>query len=266
MGWPLGGSAVLLLSLPLKSAYNSLSREASPHYLLASLYQALNTRGLAPPEAACSEMPSGSRRKEPSKCPALCFLQGSPEELQDRRRGTAGLRQQCSCQHDVTRQGDEFPVRLGGRGGAPERGIPSRSFIPALAQPLLPSPPPLPPPSRPGIGFGAGSAPQAISSAGRQARAVLDSELAFSESPGLARSWPTAPGIHGQRRVSCSVKERPPKVRTAAGSCAGAGGGAGHGPGEGFLATRAARRRPGREGDRSGCCQGTRPETSRGSE
>ncbi|XP_044115955.1 mas-related G-protein coupled receptor member F isoform X1 [Neovison vison] len=69
--------------------------------------------------------------------------------------------------------------------------------------------------SQPGIGFGAGSAPQAISSAGRQARAVLDSELAFSESPGLARSWPTAPGIHGQRRVSCSVKERPPKEKCA---------------------------------------------------
>lgn len=133
MGWPLGGSTVLLLSLPLKSACNSLSREPSPHYLLAPLYQALNRRRLAPPGAACPEMPSGSRRKEPSKCPALCFLRGSPEELRDRGRGTAGLRQQCSCQHDVTRQGDEFPVRLGGAGG-----LLSGAFLPeASSQPWL---------------------------------------------------------------------------------------------------------------------------------
>lgn len=117
---------------------------------------------------------------------------------------TAGLLQQCSGQHDVTGQGDEFPVGLWGGSRV------GHSFLKPHPGSAPPPPPPLPLPAGPGAGFGAGSAPRAVfcvlrgSSSPRQARARLHSERAFSEAPallcaGLLACWPAVGRAGGGR-------------------------------------------------------------------
>ena len=111
-------------------------------------------------------------------------------------RFTAGLGPQCSGQRDVTRQGAEFPVGLGGVGGG---GVRSGAFLPKASSqlgPSLSSPSP-PPPAGPGIGFGAGYTSKAVSSSRQAGEALLQSELAFPEPPGSAPGWPARPGGPG---------------------------------------------------------------------